>query len=156
MSANSLLETLHEEFTSAMIQQVSVSLGADLATTEDAITAALAAILCALAANASCPDGAAKLDRALDEHGNEILFNLGDVVCGCTSAGSGEKILNHIFGNKRDGIEECIARGNGLDREQSSQLFVMLAPIVMRAIGRVRRTNHIQACQLRNMLYFET
>lgn len=78
MDANPLLDTLKQHLTPATIAQISQSLGTDPATTMNAVSMALPALLGGLASNASKPQGAAALDRALDAHDGRILASILD------------------------------------------------------------------------------
>ena len=159
MSTNPLLDTLQQQFTPSTIQQFSATLGSDPTTTQNAISAALPAILAGLASNAARPEGASALDNALNAHDGGILDNLGSMLGGGAATGGaggiggmGGKILGHIFGAKRGPVEQGVGRASGLDPQQTAQLLMMLAPIVMGVLGRMKRTNNVDANQLPNVL----
>lgn len=153
MSANVLLDTLRQQFTPATIQQMSSSLGTDPSTTSTAIAMALPALLGGLSQNASRPEGAAALDRALNAHDGGILDNLGSILGGGSSGGGiGGAILSHIFGARRGPVEQGVGRASGLDPQQTARLLAMLAPIVMGVIGRMRQKDAIAASQLPDVL----
>lgn len=152
MSTNPLLDTLQQQFTPSTIQQLSTSLGTDPGTTQNAIAAALPAILAGLASNASQPQGATALNNALDDHDGGILDNIGGMLGGAAAGGIGGKILGHIFGPKRGPVEQGVGRASGLDPQQTARLLMMLAPIVMGVLGRMKKTNNVDANQLPNVL----
>ncbi len=63
----------------------------------------------------------------------------GGLTGGGTSTTNGSGILGHILGGKRPAVEEGISRATGMDRGKVMQLLLMLAPIVMAAVGKMRR-----------------
>ena len=151
MSANPVLDSLKQQFTPATIQQFSKSLGTDPATTSNAIALALPALLGGLSRNASNPQGAAALDRALGDHDGSLLDNLGGLLGG-GGGGIGGAILGHIFGAKRGPVEAGVGKASGLDAQQTARLLAMLAPIVMSVLGRMKQKNGLDASQLPDVL----
>ncbi|MFK7998136.1 MAG: DUF937 domain-containing protein [Polyangiales bacterium] len=73
---------------------------------------------------------------------------------GPTSAKSvdGAGILGHIFGNKQPAVEDGVAQASGLDKGKVLQLMVMLAPMVMSAIGKNKKEQGLDAGGLAGML----
>src|SRR5215210_4112671 len=92
------------------VSQISQSIGADEDTTNNAIQAALPALLGGLAHQTSSEEGASALASALerDQHAS-VLDNLGGLLGGMFGgrAANGEGILGHIFG----GQQETVAAG---------------------------------------------
>jgi hypothetical protein len=148
----SLLESVQQQLGPDSIQRMSSALGADPASTSSAISMALPALLGGLSRNASNPQGAASLDRALNDHDGSILDNLGGLLGGGAGGGIGGAILGHIFGGKRDAVEQGVGRASGLNAQQVSQLLMMLAPIVMGVLGRKKRQEGVDASSLPNVL----
>jgi len=64
---------------------------------------------------------------------------------GGTGAGAGAKaldgagILRHVFGERRGAVEGGVAKASGLDSGQIGQLLMLLAPIVMSALAKVKQ-----------------
>jgi hypothetical protein len=166
----SVLDEVRNALGPDTIQQLSGALGADPATTSNAISLALPAVLGGLANNAAQPEGAAALDNALNQHDGSILDNLGGLLGGMTGgmsggAGSGAgnvgggalggiggAILGHIFGGRRGSVEEGVGKASGLDAAQVAQLMAMLAPIVMGVLGRMKQTKGLDANRLPEVL----
>jgi len=67
----------------------------------------------------------------------------------------GGKILGHILGNRRGAVEQGIGRSTGMNPGQVAQLLMMLAPIVMAALGRMKRQQNVDAGGLGGMLQRE-
>ena len=148
-----ILETLQQRLGPDTIEQLSQAIGADPASTSNAVSLALPALLGGLSHNASNAQGAAALDRALGDHDGSILDNLGGLFgAGGGGGGIGGAILGHIFGHKRGSVEEGVSRGSGLDPQQVIQLLTMLAPIVMGVLGRAKRTSGLDTSSLPNVL----
>lgn len=148
----SIIDTLQQQLGPETIEQISRSLGADPATTSNAVSLALPALLGQLSHNASNEQGAAALDRALGDHDGSILDNLGGLFGGGAGGGIGGAILGHIFGQKRGSVEEGVSRASGLNAQQVAQLLMMLAPIVMGVLGRAKQRSGIDASSLPNVL----
>jgi hypothetical protein len=130
-------------------------------------------------ANAS-PDRAQSLAQALErDHDGSVLENLGGLLGmlggGRSSGGGGlgsligaagdmlggnvdrravdgDGILGHVFGNKRDTVEQGVSRASGLDLNKVRRLLPILAPIVMSLLGRVKRQKNLDAGGLADVL----
>ena len=60
-------------------------------------------------------------------------------------AADGEGILRHVLGDRRRGLEESASKATGMDRSQVSQVLAVAAPLVMSALGRVKRERDLSA-----------
>ena len=163
---SSVLDEVRNALGPDTIQQLSGALGADPATTSNAVSLALPALLGGLAHNASRPEGAAALDNALNQHDGSILDNISGMLSGATGAtsaaasplggnalgGIGGAILGHIFGNRRGPVEEGVGNASGLNAAQVAQLMAMLAPIVMGVLGRMKQSKGLDANRLPEVL----
>lgn len=147
----SILDEVRQQLGPDTIQQFSSTLGADPAATSNAVALALPAILGGLSQNAAQPEGAAALDNALNAHDGSILDNLGGLLGG-GGGGIGGAILGHVFGGRRDKVEQGVGRASGLDAAQIAQLMAMLAPIVMGVLGRMKQKKGLDANRLPDVL----
>jgi hypothetical protein len=160
IAMSSILDTIQQQLGPDTIQQISAALGADPSATSSAVSMALPALLGGLSHNASTPHGAAALDQALGEHDGSILDNLGGLGGGLGgllgggggAGGIGGAILGHIFGGKRGAVEQGVGNASGLNAGQVAQLLAMLAPIVMGALGKMKRERGIDASTLPQVL----
>jgi hypothetical protein len=150
----SILDAVRQQLGPDTIQQLSSSLGADPAATSNAVSLALPALLGGLSQNAAQPQGVAALDNALNAHDGSVLDNLGGLLGGAGGGGGGigGAILGHIFGNRRETVEQGVGRSSGLDAAQVARLMVMLAPIVMGVLGRMKQTKGLDANRLPDVL----
>lgn len=148
----SLLDGLRQRLGGDTVAKLGQQLGADSATTQQAVGAALPAILGALARNAQSPDGAAALAGALDkDHDGSVLDNLSSVL-GAGGTANGASILKHVFGEKQGAVESAVGASSGLDDAQAAKVLAMLAPIVMGALGSAKRSRGLDAGGLASML----
>ncbi len=64
----------------------------------------------------------------------------------------GEGILGHLLGAKKPAVAEGVSKASGLDSGQATKLLATLAPIVMGALGKVKKERSLDAGGLANML----
>jgi len=148
---STLLDNLMQQLGGDTIQQIGRQLGTDPATTSTAVSAALPALLSALARNAQTPTGAGALASALDkDHDGSVLNDLPGLLG--SGGGAGASILGHIFGAKQDVVSNGVSATAGLGKDQSTQLLAMLAPIVMGVLGSAKRSRGLDAGGLASML----
>ncbi|HEY6404211.1 MAG TPA: DUF937 domain-containing protein, partial [Blastocatellia bacterium] len=130
------------------IEQISRQLGVDEATTAGAIQAALPMLLGGLANSSASQSGATSLLTALDrDHDGSVLDDLGGFL-GDYLSGRGAGILSHIFGAQEGAVERGVSNASGLDLSKVGPLLLMLAPIVMGALGRARREQGMDVSEL--------
>lgn len=143
---------LSEALNNDTVSQISQQIGADEGTTGNAIQAALPMLLGGLANNSASETGAASLLGALDQdHDGSILDDLGGFL-GNFSSGPGAGILGHIFGGSQGAVEQGVSQASGLDMGKVGPLLMMLAPIVMGALGRTQRESGVGAGDLAGLL----
>jgi len=136
---NTILDIVTQQLGGSNLGQISRQIGADETRTQSAIAMALPVLIGAMARNASDPAGAAALDRALQNHDGSALDNLGSLLGRGTNARAGAGILGHILGGKRAPVEQGIGQATGLTSQQVGKLLIVLAPIVMAALSRMRQ-----------------
>lgn len=130
------------------INQMSQTLGTDEGTTANAVQVALPMLLGALAHNSSTPQGASSLLGALDrDHDGSVLNDLGGFLSNYSS-GNGAGILGHLFGSKVGAVQQGVSQSTGLDAGTTMQLLMMLAPVVMGALGRAKNQGNIDPSSL--------
>lgn len=139
----SVFDTVTAQLSGANLTQLSQQIGADEATTSQAVQAALPMLLGGLARNASSPGGAVSLGNALNEHRGGLMENLGGLL-GNAAGGGGAGILGHIFGHRRSTVENGVGQATGLKQQQIGKLLMVLAPIVMAALARRQQAHQEQ------------
>jgi hypothetical protein len=143
-----LMGLLDNALNSDTIKQISQQLEADEGATNDAIQAALPMLLGGLANNSASQSGATSLLGALDrDHDGSILDDLFGFL-GDYLSGRGAGILGHIFGDQEGAVERGVSQASGLDLSKVGPLLMMLAPVVMGALGRARREQGMEAGDL--------
>jgi hypothetical protein len=143
-----LMGLLNNALNSDTIKQISQQLEAGEGETGDAIQAALPMLLGGLANSSASQSGASSLLAALDrDHDGSVLDDLGGFL-GDYLSGRGAGILSHIFGDQEGAVERGVSHASGLHLSKVGPLLLMLAPIVMGALGRARRQGGIGAGDL--------
>jgi hypothetical protein len=159
----SLQDLLGQQEGAQAVEQISQNVGADSSAVNSAIQMALPVILSGLAQNAQTPQGAESLNQALEQdHDGSILNNLGGL--GSLIFGQGAQqtnptpqvnaggILGHIFGNRQGQVAEQVSQNTGLNKGQTAQILMMLAPIVMGYLGRQKQQQNLDPGGLSNWL----
>jgi hypothetical protein len=146
---STLLDDLTSQLQGSSLSQLSSHVGADEATTAQAVRIALPMLIGGLANQVETPTGAQSLNQALDQdHDGTLLDNLSLLVGGTAGAAAdvavpralnGEGILGHILGGKREPVQQGIGQATGLTSQQTGRLLMMLAPLVMAYLGRRKR-----------------
>lgn len=169
-----LMELIERQLGDREVDQLGSAIGADSDGTRRAIRAALPILLAGLARNANASgDRAHALDQALtNDHDGSLLDDLGPLlgIAGALFGGErdrgtggggvltgrdrppsmpraldGPGILEHILGGRREPVERGVGKASGLDSSQIAKLLPLLAPIVMAALGRVKRDQGLGA-----------
>lgn len=111
-------------------------LGVSHAQAKSAINAALPFLLGGLSKNASSSNGVHSLQKALAKHTGDDLDNMENLF-NSEKQGDGKGILNHVLGQKQNGLQSYIAKQTGMDAETANSFLQSLAPAVMGAVGKV-------------------
>jgi hypothetical protein len=137
------------------VSRMSRQLGVDEQSTRSAVAAALPLLMSALARNSSSSDGATSLHRALEkDHDGSLLDDLPGFLNNA-QAGSGAGILKHLLGERREASQDGLARASGLDKATMGRLLVMLAPLILAALGRAQRKQWLDSPGLAGMIQSE-
>lgn len=111
----------------------------------------LPALLGGMSDNSQTPEGATALASALDQHQDDPVDNVDGFLAQVDRADGG-KILGHLFGSEQEHVESGLARKTGLDRSQVSLLLAQLAPLVMGAFGRQKKSEGLEPGVLADLL----
>lgn len=150
-----LIDSIQQHLDDDTISRLSRQLGVDEDTTRQAVPTALTALLGGLAHNSADPAGAEQLAGALSrDHDGGILDNLGALFGspGAAAATGGDGILGHVFGPRRPTVETNVGRATGLDRATVGRLLMLLAPVVLGALGRRQRGQGLDPGGLSDLL----
>ncbi|WGH75960.1 DUF937 domain-containing protein [Tenacibaculum tangerinum] len=142
-----ILDLLNSDAGKAIISGVAGSTGQDTSKTSSVLTMALPVLMKAMQRNASTPKGAEGLMGALDQHDGGILDSLGDLFRGGVDEEvrqDGDKILGHVLGDKKHGVEKVIGQKAGVDTSVVADILKTAAPILMGVLGRQKRENNVR------------
>ncbi|HEX7941085.1 MAG TPA: DUF937 domain-containing protein [Gemmatimonadaceae bacterium] len=134
----STLDLVQQHLGPQEIQQISQQLGTDPAQTQQAVNAALPAIVGGLASTSQQPGGTSTIQQLLGSHGG-ILGSLGSIIGGGGAADSG--ILGQVLGHHQADVNQGVQQASGLDSDRTRKLLMILAPIVIGALAK-RAMNH--------------
>lgn len=154
-----ITDLVQQQLTPAMINQISSAIGADPATTQQAVDAALPMMVGGMAAHAATPDGAAAIQSESANHAG-ILGQLGGMLGGgglggmLGSAAAGG-ILGKIFGSNHGAVADGVTQASGLDSQATKRLLMILAPIVLAAVAHHRSTTNASPAEMGNVLQQE-
>lgn len=133
---SSIFDSVMQQLGGQNLSALSRQIGADEATTQKAVQAALPMLLGGMARNTQNPAGAQSLTNALSQHQDGgALGNLGGLIANPES-GPGGGILGHVFGQRRQTVEQGVGQATGLNGQQIGKLLMVLAPIVMAVLAR--------------------
>ncbi len=144
----SILDLVQEHLGPQEIQQISQQIGTDPSTTQQAVNAALPAMVGGLASTAQQPGGASSIQQLLGSHGG-ILGSLGSLIGAGGAADGG--ILGQVLGRHEPEVNEGVQLASGLDSDRTRKLLMILAPIVIGALAK-RAMNHGAAAEDPNQL----
>ena len=77
---------------------------------------------------------------------------LGSLLGGGSKATNGAGILDHILGGRQEPVRNGVSRATGLGAGSTGQLMQLLAPIVMSALGKVKRQQNLDSQGVSNLL----
>ncbi len=137
---SSLLDLVTRSLDRNAMNGLASQIGAPAEQTAGAVQVAVPLLFGALQRNASTPYGAAALAGAIDRnHDGSVLDDLAGFF-GKPATGADERSVNHIFGDRRDSVQEALSRASGLGGAQIGQLLAQLAPFVLGALARARQS----------------
>jgi hypothetical protein len=136
------------------VSKIASALGESPDRAKTAISAAVPALLAGLAHTASTPDGARKLNSALDDVDDRTIGNFGNLLSnGATLAERGGSMLNSLLGGGLLGnIGSALSRFTGLGGSSITSLLGMLTPLIMGVLGKQRSSLGLDAAGLGNLL----
>lgn len=132
---NLLLKQVDQKDT---LDQLSKSINAKPDQVKKLTEEGLPTLLAALSKNASTPQGALSLSKALDQHKDDNTSDILSFLKGVDTK-DGEKILGHILGNKTEKVESKLGASSGLNTTQVNALLAQLAPLVLSQLGKQKQ-----------------
>jgi hypothetical protein len=153
---DSILGMLASQLGGGTVGTISQQLGVDDQKAQQVIGMALPVLIGALNRNASSSGGAQALTNALQrDHDGSILNNLSQTLTNPETLNDGTAILGHVLGENRGNIVNSISRATKMDPAQIEQIFAILAPLVMGALGQLQRKQSLDAQGVSSLLQNE-
>lgn len=154
----SILDLLSTKMGKQLISGASAQTGEPKDKTAHVLSMALPVILGAMQKNAAIPAGAKSLTNALEDnrHDGAILSQLNNLLGNNGADESlmkdGTGILNHVFGENQQKVQEGISKISGVETGSVAQIIQMAAPIVMAILGNQKRKDNIGESGLGDLL----
>lgn len=158
--SNPLISLLEQQLgNSNVIETLAKQVGAkDVGQTQNAANSILTALMGAVAKNASSAEGAGALVSALDrDHDGSILDDLAGMLGGTTAVQNsktmnGSGIVQHLLGDRQNGIVEMVSKVTGMDKQQVGALMIKLAPMLMGILGKAKKDQGLDTGGLASLL----
>ncbi|MEQ8177170.1 MAG: DUF937 domain-containing protein [Amphiplicatus sp.] len=147
----SLMDQLTQVVASQLAPQASQKTGMNQNLAAQMMPMAMAVIMNGLKKNASTPQGAEALSRALENHDGSLLNNVSKIGDDNVLA-DGQKILEHILGGKRGQTEAALAKSAGVNQDQIGSLLAMAAPAILASLGRAKREQGLDSSALAGLV----
>lgn len=153
----SILDFLNTEKGQNFVEKAGNHLGESPEKVKTALTSALPMMLGAMKKNTSTSEGAANLNKALedDKHDGSILEKISGSLGGNdlnSLLGEGSGILGHLFGGSDAEIEKAVSTSSGMEPSKISQLLKMVAPVLMGILGNQKRKDNVGQGNITNLL----
>ena len=133
----SLIDLVKEHLGPQELSQISQQLGTDQATAQQAVNAALPALVGGLANTAQQPQGASGVQQLIGSHAG-VLGQLGSLL-GAGAPADGGGVLGRVLGQHQPEVQQGVQQASGLGSDQTRKLLMILAPIVLAAIMKSRQ-----------------
>lgn len=144
-----ILDLLGSDLGKSIISGVAGSTGNDTNKTSSVLTMALPVLMKAMQRNASTPEGAEGLMGAIQgKHNGSILDNLEGLFGGGVNEEvkqDGDKILGHVLGAKKQGVEKILGEKSGLDADSVANILKVAAPILMGVLGKQAQQQNVSS-----------
>lgn len=154
--ATNLVAQMVETLSPSIVSRIATSLGVNQTSTQKAIVAAVPALLAALIAYVTKPQGANKLNDIVSRQEPGMLSSLASVI-----GGSGQKALidqgggllaSLLGGKNQSALTSALGQYSGIGEGGSKNLLGLLAPVVLGVLGQQQRANGLDASGLANLL----
>jgi hypothetical protein len=134
-----------------ILETLGKTVGVDSGKAGDLAKLGIPAIMQALSRNASTPEGANALNKALEDHRDDDVDNIAEFL-GKRKPDEAARMLDHIFAGSNDRVKNNLAKQTGLDAGQVSGLLAQLAPLLIGALGQQKKQQNVDASGLAGLL----
>jgi hypothetical protein len=133
------------------LSKIGKSVGAKPAQVKKVTELGMPALVQALKRNVSTTEGAASLNKALDQHKDDKVDDLAGFLNN-VDIEDGAKILNHVFAGKDRKVQTNIAKQTGLSQDQVSGIMTQLAPLLLGALGTQKKQQNLDMPGISDLL----
>lgn len=148
-------ELLNSSIGQTIVKNAAGKLGMNTNEASSAVRTSLSTILAGMTRNSQSKEGAESLNKAIEtKHDGSLLDNLSAMFQGDNEnlQRDGDGILEHVFGSKREVIEQNISKKTGVNNDKISPLLSTLAPIVMAYLSKEKQQSNARAGDLNTLL----
>jgi hypothetical protein len=140
-----LVDMVMSQLGSSGLGTIAGQLGTSKTGAQSAVTTAVGVLSGVMATRAAKPAGAKALNKALaKDHDGSIFNDLGGFLANA-AAGPGAGILGHVLGSNQPQVEQTIAKTSGLSLDKIAPLLITVAPLVMGALGKMKKDEKMNA-----------
>lgn len=148
MNINELMEMLSNK---DAINKLGATAGIESDKVEKLISLGLPTIMKAMDRNTKTNDGAESLMKALKQHEDDDVDDLEKFI-NKLDKNDGAKMLNHIFSNKNQAVQNNLAQQTGLDTSQVSSMLQQLAPLLIGVLGNQQKKQNLDVNNLSSLM----
>lgn len=156
-----LMNMFQQQMTNAAVNQMAqkIGLGGNEQQTSQAAQNVFSTLMGAVAKNASTPQGAESLNKALEkDHDGGVMDNLmsflgtGPTENVSARAENGSGILKHLLGGKQQGVVQGLSQMNNMTPQATQSMMTTIAPMVMSMLGKAKQQQGFDASSITQFL----
>ncbi len=137
------------------LESLSGFIGEDQATTGNAVSAAVPALMGGLSKRTSTADGASALFKMVQGNDGSILDNIGGFL-GSDDGGMGAGLVGSILGGRSNAVTQAVADRSGLGIGGVAKLLPAVAPMIMGFLGRKQSAEGLDQAGLMSQIAGES
>jgi len=159
--ATSIIDTLAQFVSPTLTAKLSATTGEPASNIEKGLRTAITAMVGGLAARASDPDSAGQIyGMAVDPTNDPSVFDSSEhlitrLTTGADRTASSNFIQSLLFGNRESSVVDALATHAGVTTTTAKSLLSVAASLVMAYLGKMIRTEHLDASSLASRLIAE-
>ena len=146
--SSDILGSLMQQLGGGGISEIARSVGLSSSDVGNVLAGVVPVMMAGLNRNAAS-GGAEGLLGALDrDHDGSILDDVMGYLGGGGDVAGGAGILGHILGGRQGSVEAAVSRSSGVDLASVAKIMAMVAPLIMGALGNMKRQQGFDASGL--------
>ncbi len=146
-----LMDLISGSLNASTLDKMGSSVGAAPSQVANFAQIGLPTLLQALGRNASSPDGAASLLKALEKHQDRDVDDL-DGFLDNVDTNDGAKIIKHVFSGNEGVVRQTLASQTGLNTNQVAGLLTRFAPMILGILGNQKKKSNLDADGISGLL----